>query len=1519
MSSITADAGGVAIAIAVGGGGGGALSVGFAQATNTIRNTTTSDIDSSLATADGGVSISASSLASINALSYGGSGSFGAGSDVGVALAGAGAGVSNTVNDNIYAYILNCQNSLSYGVAATTGSVALSANDDPSIFSTAHGGSVAIGAGAAFAVGVAITAVQSFNTIMDTVESYIDNSLVTLHSGTGQVTLAATTPPSSQIESSGIAAAVGVSASEAGAGISGGGAGATNMITNTVEAYVGQTGVLSIPSTGSVTIQAISSQNAEADCHGYAVSAGLAVVAIGASVGTTTIDGTTQANMSGTLLAGHSLSVLATNNGIANDTIFALAGGIGFGGAGAGRDTINFNPTVNAYVDGRVGTKMAPFGGDVTVVATVLTQTHADAEGVAFTIGVAVGGATTRDDIGPKITTYIGGAAGLYATGSVSIESLLNYTATGTQITQNMGSTDKATTTSGDGGLLTGAGADSQVDGRSSSLDSSVHSGTTVSSADFVNLTMAYLNTDAEASSTAVGLLAGGEADANAYSDGMLNSHIDGTVDAKTFENMAVGFEHAYTNGVGYLIALGGLKVSTTAETSPTVSAALGTGATVTATGNAYNMSITEDDAAPNAKAIGIPIGAPDAANDQPTQTVELGMGATLTAGGSSVIEPYHNQYVVPTTFTVTNLGPNAAENPGNRPAKINSPSIVSVAPGELSVITVTAYDPRNLALSYSIIGGADANLFAIDPNTGELSFISEPASDGPFTVMVEADDNKGGAESQTITVSISSSTALAPGAQRLADGSFLGTVTKAQVLSMAAIAEAIWEATGLTAAQKSILDNINYTVTPLGNGAIGSDSGETVDISPDANSFGWFVDTSLNLATNPELASSLEYTQLTATSFSAQPGGDPAGGIDLLSLLLHEQGHALGLANTTSPSDLMYGSITEGMRWLPSAGEASQATPSSTLYTDYDPPAPGTSDSLASRGANYNRVVADKTSSNGVVNYVDVNANASPDINIVLGAGSVVSAGVGNVSLNVQSDNIATATGSALQGIPAPIAVVFADATVGGTINVSLAGTIMHQGDLTLELNTVNDAEANGDAMSAGPFGGTGVSTDAEVTPTIKTFVAPGSNINVTGNFAILTLSQSSATAVSNGIADSASLSVGVSLAKAVVAPTISTYIGAGATITAGGSITVETLQNEDINGNPTDNSATATAQASAGALIGSGTGAQATADDSPNVSAYVDQGATLSAGPNSPIVIQALANNVANANAGGVAYGGLLAAGASLATATTNGSTSAYLDGNVTQGGSLTVSASSVHDATATTTALAGGIASGTYNDSNASVNPSNTASIYDGNQVNVTDGVSVLSTSNDTANALTDGTQEGAVAIGISTSEATVSNTTSASLGNNVVIDAGSGDVNVQAQSTQAAISDGTASTGGIAAVGSTTATSMTTRDAAATIGDDTSITTNGNIAIASTNMTTGSDATTSNGTAGLIADSAPISSNTINTTSVATLGASDDLTSNLGNVTVLAVSNDTNDNATASAAGGGFVSLASPSTP
>ena len=494
------------------------------------------------------------------------------------------------------------------------------------------------------------------------------------------------------------------------------------------------------------------------------------------------------------------------------------------------------------------------------------------------------------------------------------------------------------------------------MDGRSANLDSSVKKGTTVSSGDFVNLTAAHLNTDAEAKTVSVGAIGGGEATADAYSNGTLNSHIDGTVKANTFENIALADERALTHGTGYVIALGGLKVNTVAETSPTVSATLGDGATVNATGNAYNMSITEDNAAPHAEAIGIiPLTSPDEARTitRPRRW-RLGQGATLTAGGTNVIEPFHNQNVVQLSFAATDVGPHAVSTLGSQPPKITSPNTVTVPAGTSDVLTVAATDPQNDPLTYFIVPSGNASVFAINKTSGELSFLTPPTPESTYVVVVAADNGQGGVDSQTITVNVAEALTLLPGAQREADGAIGGTVTLAQVEAMGKVAEGIWDSTGLSQAQISAIDHIAYQVAPLSNGALGLEAGESITISPDAAQYGWYVDATPT--------SNAEYTSVTATSFVAPTGSDAAGGVDLLTALLHEQGHVLGLDHVSNPNDLMYANIQEGERRLPSANEAAGLVPrTSPGSTDYLTPAEtGDPDSLGSRGANYNRVVAD-------------------------------------------------------------------------------------------------------------------------------------------------------------------------------------------------------------------------------------------------------------------------------------------------------------------------------------------------------------------------------------------------------------------------------------------------------------------------------------------------------------------------------------------------------------------------------
>ena len=89
----------------------------------------------------------------------------------------------------------------------------------------------------------------------------------------------------------------------------------------------------------------------------------------------------------------------------------------------------------------------------------------------------------------------------------------------------------------------------------------------------------------------------------------------------------------------------------------------------------------------------------------------------------------------------------------------------VSVAENSTAVAIITALDPDagQTPLSYSIIGGADAAKFTIDPNTGALRFITAPNFEAPtdmggnniYDVTVHVSDGHGGTDSQAIAVTV--------------------------------------------------------------------------------------------------------------------------------------------------------------------------------------------------------------------------------------------------------------------------------------------------------------------------------------------------------------------------------------------------------------------------------------------------------------------------------------------------------------------------------------------------------------------------------------------------------------------------------------------------------------------------------------------------------------------------------------------------------------------------------------------
>ena len=97
-----------------------------------------------------------------------------------------------------------------------------------------------------------------------------------------------------------------------------------------------------------------------------------------------------------------------------------------------------------------------------------------------------------------------------------------------------------------------------------------------------------------------------------------------------------------------------------------------------------------------------------------------------------------------------------------NEAPTIASSAGMAVSENGTAAGTVVAGDPDGTALSYSIVGGADAALFTIDAATGALSFVSAPNyeapadsnSDNAYQVTVQASDGSLSA-TQAVTVTV--------------------------------------------------------------------------------------------------------------------------------------------------------------------------------------------------------------------------------------------------------------------------------------------------------------------------------------------------------------------------------------------------------------------------------------------------------------------------------------------------------------------------------------------------------------------------------------------------------------------------------------------------------------------------------------------------------------------------------------------------------------------------------------------
>ncbi|MEO7622036.1 MAG: matrixin family metalloprotease, partial [Gallionella sp.] len=114
-------------------------------------------------------------------------------------------------------------------------------------------------------------------------------------------------------------------------------------------------------------------------------------------------------------------------------------------------------------------------------------------------------------------------------------------------------------------------------------------------------------------------------------------------------------------------------------------------------------------------------------------------------------------------------------------------------------------------------------------------------------------------------------------------------------------------------------LNSLSVTFADLAGGAVGQTNGEgpNASITLDANAAGynWFIDTTP--ADNSEFLPTSNPNE-----WVAKAGSAAAGKMDMLSVLLHEYGHALGIEHSGDTGDYMGTTLTPGVRRLPSATE---------------------------------------------------------------------------------------------------------------------------------------------------------------------------------------------------------------------------------------------------------------------------------------------------------------------------------------------------------------------------------------------------------------------------------------------------------------------------------------------------------------------------------------------------------------------------------------------------------------------
>jgi Bacterial Ig domain/Pretoxin HINT domain/Bacterial cadherin-like domain len=141
-----------------------------------------------------------------------------------------------------------------------------------------------------------------------------------------------------------------------------------------------------------------------------------------------------------------------------------------------------------------------------------------------------------------------------------------------------------------------------------------------------------------------------------------------------------------------------------------------------------------------------------------------------------------------------------------------------------------------------------------------------------------------------------------------------IATLTLVQVNALLPAARQYWLSAG---ASVSLLNSASFQIDDLPTGLAGQTQGKTITLDASGAGWGWFVDTTPTEQAEFDAAAS---SATSAYDFNAPLSSEAFGKLDLLTVLIHELGHVVGLPSTATADNVMSQYLAAGQRRLPDA-----------------------------------------------------------------------------------------------------------------------------------------------------------------------------------------------------------------------------------------------------------------------------------------------------------------------------------------------------------------------------------------------------------------------------------------------------------------------------------------------------------------------------------------------------------------------------------------------------------------------